>query len=436
MRKTAAIGLGFAGLFLTVVAVLVGASSLFFMSTAVVATLIFSYFQAWLSVRKLLISRSAPPSAQQGEPVSIEFFVSTDRQLKMPLVMLEDKLPLRMQATGKTKCLPIAPSMKTIVRAQYSFIPERRGRYRWSGVMVHGMDTMGLSHVTKAYRTEASEMLVLPRQIPFNYELPRAGGFGSFDEGTSLVQSGIDSSGIRGYRAGDPLRHVHWRSTARVGSLQVKEFEGGSVSYAAILFQQDHLSEPDETGIGVLDRMVGNIAFMAQDMVQKGCLSFFPAREDISVVSPKPDRQAEVIEYLAEVSDSNSNPLVESLVAATKRYGTDCTFYVFAESLDLATKDALLKAVRRKIGVNLYWYGLPPRMNVSHQPAPHPKPIGGTQGGPIRRFIDLIKESANPPAVEMAPPLSPQQLECQRNLLEVQDAGISVTYINPGGQSW
>jgi len=30
------------------------------------------------------------------------------------------------------------------------------------------------------------------------------------------------TSGIRGYQAGDPLRDVHWRATARMGSLQVK----------------------------------------------------------------------------------------------------------------------------------------------------------------------------------------------------------------------
>jgi uncharacterized protein (DUF58 family) len=30
---------------------------------------------------------------------------------------------------------------------------------------------------------------------------------------------------LRDYRAGDPLRHVHWRSSARTGRLVVKEFE-------------------------------------------------------------------------------------------------------------------------------------------------------------------------------------------------------------------
>lgn len=39
---------------------------------------------------------------------------------------------------------------------------------------------------------------------------------------------------IRGYRPGDPLKHVHWKLSARTGKLQVKEFDGTLSPRAAV----------------------------------------------------------------------------------------------------------------------------------------------------------------------------------------------------------
>ncbi len=47
--------------------------------------------------------------------------------------------------------------------------------------------------------------------------------------------AGPEYLGIREYRAGDPIRHVHWRSTARTGTVMVREFEEEQTRRLAIL---------------------------------------------------------------------------------------------------------------------------------------------------------------------------------------------------------
>ena len=50
------------------------------------------------------------------------------------------------------------------------------------------------------------------RELEASVSAPRAG-------------SGMELFGVREYRAGDPLRRIHWRSSARLGKLVVREYE-------------------------------------------------------------------------------------------------------------------------------------------------------------------------------------------------------------------
>jgi uncharacterized protein (DUF58 family) len=71
-----------------------------------------------------------------------------------------------------------------------------------------------------------SEVLVLPTldTLP---DLALPGGWDSAHQaGSHSVGShGSDDASIRGYRYGDDLRKVHWRSTARLGSMMVRQEE-------------------------------------------------------------------------------------------------------------------------------------------------------------------------------------------------------------------
>ena len=52
------------------------------------------------------------------------------------------------------------------MRTQYRFRPLKRGRYRWSGLVVEGTDVLGLVTKSREYETAPTEMVVLPRALP------------------------------------------------------------------------------------------------------------------------------------------------------------------------------------------------------------------------------------------------------------------------------
>ncbi|HZK73021.1 MAG TPA: DUF58 domain-containing protein [Clostridia bacterium] len=100
--------------------------------------------------------------------------------------------------------------------------PVRRGRILAQACVLESSDPLGLFRFRRR-RIDGEVGLVLPRfaslaAVPRARELeasvaaPRAG-------------AGVELFGVREYRPGDPLRRIHWRSSARLGELVVREFE-------------------------------------------------------------------------------------------------------------------------------------------------------------------------------------------------------------------
>lgn len=99
-------------------------------------------------------------------------------------------------------------------------------------------------------------VLILPKR----YRLPAIAlpGTRKYHQGGVAFAASVGESeefvSLRDYRPGDPLRHVHWRSSARAGRLVVKEFEDEFfVRHALILdtFGPAELAETFEEAVSL-----------------------------------------------------------------------------------------------------------------------------------------------------------------------------------------
>lgn len=111
-------------------------------------------------------------------------------------------------------------------------ICSQRGRYQLGPWSLRFSDPFGLYAVTFIY-TEQREIVIHPPTLP---TLPIPLPVGMRDGGQVRQQSGwqaqLNAAGVRHYRPGDPLRQIHWLTSARHNTLFVREFEqdaGGEV---------------------------------------------------------------------------------------------------------------------------------------------------------------------------------------------------------------
>ena len=76
--------------------------------------------------------------------------------------------------------------------------------------------------------------------------------------------TGTELFGVREYRAGDPLRRIHWRSSARLGELVVREYEPPGVQTLGIF------CDPNPATRAVADQVARLAASEAWDCIRGG----------------------------------------------------------------------------------------------------------------------------------------------------------------------
>jgi uncharacterized protein (DUF58 family) len=316
MRRLAGISLTTASLFLAVVAITQNSPALFYMGTALIATILACRLQSYLSIRALRFERVAPESVRVGDLVTVEITVWSERKIRRPLVTIEDNLPPRLLVAERSASLPIAPAYDLPIRTQYQFRPLKRGRYRWSGLTVTGTDALGLIPMSKTYETMAAEVTVLPSPIPVQVEMPSAAGWGLSEAQSGHARgAGMEPRGIREYRSGDSLRHVHWPSSSRAGQLLVKEFEAGTHAAAAMFLQDQKDTDIGEGADTSLERIVGNAVYLAEVFLRQGAKVVFPQFEGGRPTVAHTERLSEIYEVLAGVTDSSDHSLGKAILS-------------------------------------------------------------------------------------------------------------------------
>ena len=168
----------------------------------------------------------------------------------------------------KRKAIAIEKSLLKIepnseVTAKVDIIPIRRGSLEIEAAALSRTDIFGLARSRVTIASEDST-LVLPKRHPVNkISLP---GGRKFNPGGENMASSVGDSeefvGMRDYRAGDPLRSIHWKSWAKTGKPVVKEYQEEFFARYALIF--DTFSDKGENlrfeeAVSVAASLVENI---------------------------------------------------------------------------------------------------------------------------------------------------------------------------------
>jgi len=347
MSNVAGVALFTASFFLLVVAVLLNSPHLFYMSTAMVVTIVAARLQAWMSIKGLTFRRVAPTTATVGQWVTIEVFAESQDRFKRPLMSVYDHLPARLLNETITPSTPIAPAFGQPVATRYKIMPQRRGVYRWSKLSVVGHDALGIVSMVREYSANAVELVVFPRAVTVPFDVASAAGWGSQETEQGLSRgTGIEPRGIREYVSGDSIRYVHWRSTARTGQLVVKEFETGANSILAFVIQRTVGSDVGEGSRTSLELMCGHLAHVCGRAVRQGMLVQFPEMES-GVGDPQPyEREQQVLRILAETQADQSVSLAQQVADCYAALVPGATVHLLMAVMDPTVCEAIVDLKR------------------------------------------------------------------------------------------
>ncbi|MBS0261525.1 MAG: DUF58 domain-containing protein [Planctomycetes bacterium] len=194
-------------------------------------------------------------TAEIGQKVAIIVNITNQGKLPIPWLLLEDAVPRqalvqrppRISLDGKRMgILQLGPGSQKSLLYQVTF--HMRGYYQLGPLLLETGDLFGL-HRRFRVATKPHYVLVFPKVLPLQgYDLASRRPIGEVRLSHRLFEDPTRISGIRQYIQGDALNRIHWRATARTGSLHCKVYEPSCIAGATVLldFHQAGYSERAE----------------------------------------------------------------------------------------------------------------------------------------------------------------------------------------------
>ncbi|MGF1536622.1 MAG: DUF58 domain-containing protein [Elainellaceae cyanobacterium] len=203
---------------------------LYLMSGILIALLMIAAIWVRRSLVGFEIERGAIAPAYVGDQVSLPLTLHNRRRDFSQPVQVIDDWP---EALGELTVTSLAPiSGRSSLRSVCTLTASQRGLYRWQGAALRTAAPLGLIWYRRQYPAPA-RLVVYPKIIPLSC-CPLLDHLTSADQREQMVtlrqrQTYLDTSGtmrsLRPYRWGDPMRLIHWRSSARYGQLRTREME-------------------------------------------------------------------------------------------------------------------------------------------------------------------------------------------------------------------
>lgn len=180
--------------------------------------------------------------AEVGDRVAVVVRIRNSSALPVPWLIVEDSLPksalsqkpARLKVEGRRiQLMQVGPrSDKSLL---YQVTCQMRGYYQIGPLMIESGDLFGL-HRRYRILTEPQFVLVYPKVIPLmGYDLSSRKPIGEIRMTHRLFEDPTRIAGVREYQRGDSLNRIHWKATARTGTLHSRVFEPSTVAGATIV---------------------------------------------------------------------------------------------------------------------------------------------------------------------------------------------------------
>ena len=282
-----------------------------------------------------------------------------------------------------------------------------RGRHRFEPVRLSIADPFGLAEA-RLTLDEQQALVVYPRLV----ELERLffeGGAGP-EHGRRLLLRrpvGFDLHSVRDYQQGESLRRVHWPSTARRGSLMVKELEDSPRDEVAVLLDGDPAGvtgSPPDSSFDVAVRVAGSI-LRAQVRNGRRCVLLLnTADRETQIVSSEGPEWQRALELLAAAEPDARASAAALLQSAEAPAARSLELVVVTSRVERSLVDRLLqRAVTKRSAALVH---VEPESFVGRGRNPNPELLrlqtGGVPVAVVRYGDDLASVLHATSVVEVA----------------------------------
>lgn len=178
------------------------------------------------NLKEITITRFPIAPVSAGNQLTIELAIKNPTKKAKTLLQVIDQLPF--VSNPMSISIETIPPKKTFQWIYYA-PTKKRGVYHWHDLDLKTAAPLGVLYCRR-HRNVPTKAIVYPQVIPL-HNCPLVDSMGTEKstkmQSEQLYQSATEgiTKALRQYRYGDPIRLIHWRSSARFGEFQIRELE-------------------------------------------------------------------------------------------------------------------------------------------------------------------------------------------------------------------
>lgn len=206
-------------------ALIAGGKLPYFLFYTVLLVTVVSYLWTSVIVRRLKITqRTAKEHACVGEDIELQTHVSNRSFLPIPFIEVINEAYKRITgAAPRGSVIFIKPFGSKIIT--HNLKCKYRGVYHLGPVSISISDIFGIFAWNRTLNCDG-ELRVYPRVAKLKaFPIKPARTYGTATSPHKMYEDGYSISDIKKYHPGDSFRKIHWKVSARKGSLNVRNFD-------------------------------------------------------------------------------------------------------------------------------------------------------------------------------------------------------------------
>lgn len=332
-----------------------GGASAWFLSFFLGAAAVASACAALFALQGAAAERELPLAAPIGGE-SFEVTLHIHRKSWIPFVWLAVTDCWEADHDGRRSYeyrTLLFPWFKRDIVCRYRVHRLPRGSYRFRELILETGDMFGM--VTKRRRITLADKLVVLPQPMFLSGLRVPGASGEERPVLSRASSASIAAGmVRSYAPGDPIRRIHWRSSAKRGELMTRMEESAQASRLMIYLDASAEAYRPALPAPLFEKSVQIAAGFLKLIAEQGIEGGLSVSSAISLHVPptrSPSDIRHAVRALAELAPDGRIPLAKLLeLDAQAAFGSSCTAVCITPKLDRAFAEAVarLRAGRRQ----------------------------------------------------------------------------------------
>ncbi|MCA8993933.1 MAG: DUF58 domain-containing protein [Planctomycetaceae bacterium] len=301
---------------------MIGKSNTLMMVFALFAgSLIMNGNMAFVMLRSLSISRELPKRVMVGEPFTVTMTLGNGKWWLSAWVMICRDLVRHHQGSLRPEIVFMRVPPKSKQRGHYELCLHKRGEYIFGPTTVDTRFPLGLIERGVSF-AEQAQLLVYPRighMLPswrsrithaselVTYVQPQSGPFND------------EMHSTREYRPGDDTRLIHWRTSARMNELMVKEYRESRDRHLLVIVDVWQDPKLNEANVELLLRFAATLCLDQQRNSRETSLNVrLVGKKTLDWLGEIGDGQTEqMLDLFAVVestTNSNPQPVLDSLV--------------------------------------------------------------------------------------------------------------------------